>query len=333
MPFPGQTVATLCIGEGSSRIDIFSDGNLVMTRGIKAGINSMVESLMDEYIVSAVLVDGEGISTGEGSGSEPTSSPMSMEDARGLVFSLGSDPQPSEGKAEHFGLNREEIFEMISPALERLVRQVERTFEHNTIVLGNKGIDFIYVSCGMDVSMPIVDYLGGQLKIKSGALDPMAPESPFSGNITSNTSVSQRVSFASVLGLALSSLSRTLNLLFTYADKEKFKSIRRVNSLIFSTFAVIMVILIGVFFWVGDIVDKKEIRLAGIEQQLGSSDQNVENVTREMVSEIRGNRIVLKRFKRRTETKRFPLDKSLIFWRMTRISSLACMTLEIIPNQ
>ena len=41
MSLPGQTVATLYIGDSSSRIDIFSEGNLVMTRGIRAGINSM----------------------------------------------------------------------------------------------------------------------------------------------------------------------------------------------------------------------------------------------------------------------------------------------------
>ena len=40
MPFPGQTVATLCIGDSSSRIDIFSDGNLVMTRGIRAELTA-----------------------------------------------------------------------------------------------------------------------------------------------------------------------------------------------------------------------------------------------------------------------------------------------------
>ena len=40
-----ETVAYLFIGNDFSRIDIYSKGNLIMTRGIKAGINSMVESL------------------------------------------------------------------------------------------------------------------------------------------------------------------------------------------------------------------------------------------------------------------------------------------------
>ena len=43
------TVASLFIGNDFSRIDIFSKGKLIMTRGIKAGINSMVESLMERF--------------------------------------------------------------------------------------------------------------------------------------------------------------------------------------------------------------------------------------------------------------------------------------------
>ncbi len=282
MPFPGQTVATLYIGDNSSSIDIFSGGNLVMTRGIRAGINSMAESLMEEYTAS-----------------ERTSGPISMEDARDLIFGLDSDSQSSDGKAERFGLNRDDIFGMISPALERLIRQVERTFEHHTIILGNEDVDFIYVFSDMSMCMPVVDYLCDQLKKESGVLDPLAPESPFSGIITSNTSISQRISFTSALSLALSSLSRTPNLIFPYSDKEKFKNIRRVNQLIVLVFAGVMIIAFGVFFWMGNVVDKKEIRLAALQQQLGSSAQNVEHDTREMISRIRDNQTALKNFKKR----------------------------------
>ena len=159
--------------------------------------------------------------------SERTSGPISLEDARDLIFGLGSDSQPPDEKAERFALTREDIFTMMNPALERLVRQVERTFEHHTVILGNEDIDFIYVFSNMSMCMPVVDYVCDQLKKESGVLDPMAPEGPFSGIITSNTSISQRISFVTALSLALSNLSRTPNLIFPYSDKEKVKSIRR----------------------------------------------------------------------------------------------------------
>ncbi|MEA3486198.1 MAG: pilus assembly protein PilM [Thermodesulfobacteriota bacterium] len=297
-PSDSQTVATLYIGSDSSRIDIFSDENLVMTRGIRAGINSMAESLMEEYAATAVSGEGTVVSPSEESGSGQALAPMSLEDAKNLISDLGSDSRP-DGENPRFGLGKEKIFEMINSALERLVRQVERTFEHYTVILGNESVRFIYVFCDMYICMPMVDYVGSQLRIESGVLDPMSPESSFSGHVTSNTSVSYRVSFVSALGLALSDLAYTPNLIFTYSDKEKLKNIRSVNRVIVSAFAVIMLILVGAFFWMGNVVDKKEVRLAGLEQQLGSNTQNVENVTREMISRIRENETILKKFKKR----------------------------------
>jgi len=44
----GTAVSNLYIGRDWSRIDIFSDGNLVLSRGIKAGIRTMVEALQHE---------------------------------------------------------------------------------------------------------------------------------------------------------------------------------------------------------------------------------------------------------------------------------------------
>ncbi|MEA1971456.1 MAG: hypothetical protein U9N37_07575 [Thermodesulfobacteriota bacterium] len=293
-----QTVATLCIGSDSSRIDIFSEGNLAMTRGIRAGVNSMAESLIEEYAATAVSGEGTVISPGGESGSGQTSTPMSLADAKNLISGLGSDSQLDE-KDARFGLSKEKIFEMINSALERLVRQVERTFEHYTVVLGNKSISFIYVFCDMGICMPMVDYIGGQLRIESGVLDPMSPENPFSGHVTSNTSLSHRLSFVSTLGLALSDLSYTPNLIFTYSDKEKLKSIRSVNHVIVSAFAVIMLILVGVFFWMGGIVDQKKTKLAGLEQQLRNGVQTIEMPARTMISEIRENRLMLKKFKKR----------------------------------
>jgi hypothetical protein len=42
-------IASLFIGNDFSRIDIYSSDNLVMTRGIKAGMSSMVEALVDRF--------------------------------------------------------------------------------------------------------------------------------------------------------------------------------------------------------------------------------------------------------------------------------------------
>jgi len=297
MSLPDRT-ATLYIGDDSSRIDVFSKGNLVMTRDIRAGINSMAESLLEEH--STVFVPGGewgevsgGIDLGQ------TLDPMTIEDAKDLVFSLGFDSPPPYGEADRFGLGKEEIFAMINPALERLVRQVERTLEHYTVILGNEGIDFVYVFSDAGVYRPVVEYVGGQLKLESDVFDPLAPENPFSGSLTANTFTSQRASLTSALGLALSSLPRTPNLIFTHSDKEKSARIRRVNRVIISAFAVAAVVFIGLFFWMGNTVDRKAAALERLDRQLQRDTQVIEEAARTMVSEIKDNRLVLQRFAER----------------------------------
>jgi len=283
-----QTFAMLYIGSDSSRIDIFSKESLVMTRAIKAGVNSMAESLMEEY--AAV--------SGEESGSGQASIPMSLADAKSLISGLGPHSQ-ADGENARFGLSKEKVLEMIESALERLARQVERTFQHHTVVLGNESVSFIYVFCDIEICRPVANYIGGQLRIESGVLDPMSPENPFSGHLTSNTFITQRNSFVPALGLALSDLSYTLNFIFTHSDKEKLKSIRSVNRVIVSAFAVTMLILIVVFFSMGNAVDQKEAKLNGLNQQMRNGIQTIEIPARAMISEIRGTRLILKKFKKR----------------------------------
>jgi len=58
-------------------------------------------------------------------------------------------------------------------------------------------------------------------------------------------------------------------------------------------------IFVGLFFWMGNALDRKEATLAKLDQQLQRGTQAVEETTRAMVSEIKGNRLALQRFKER----------------------------------
>jgi len=291
--------ATLYIGDVSSRIDVFSRGNLVMTRGIRAGISSMAEALLEKHVTSSALGVRRGEDAGAEAGPGQPKNPMRIEDAKDLVSTLGFDSPPPYGEIDRFGLSREEIFTAIHPALERLVRQVERTLEHRTVILGEEGIHSIYVFSDAGVYRPAVEYIGNQLRVESDVLDPMAPGNPFCGSAMEHTSTSQRSSLTPALGLALSSLSRTPNLTFTHSEKEKVASLRRVNRIIVSTFAVVAVVLIGIFFGMGNAIDRQEAALTTLDQQLKRGTEAVEGSALVMVSQIKGNRLVLQRFKDR----------------------------------
>ena len=127
----------------------------------------------------------------------------------------------------------------------------------------------------------------------------MAQGEAFPRRITKHASTSQRASLTPSLGVALSTLSRTPNLVFTHSDREKLKVTKRFNRVIVSAFAMGIVILVGVFFWMEQGIDRKETVLARLDQQLERGVDAVEDVTRERVSEIKGNRLLLERFKKR----------------------------------
>ena len=245
MPTFDQTVASLHIGHDWSRIDIFSRGSLVLTRGIKTGVNSMIESLM------------EGV--GES---------MDMEQARKALFSLSPASLPLAEEDAGFQLKEQEIFDMVRPAVDRLIRQVERTFEHYTVTLGNESVGKVYISGAINTYIPLVDYIGDQLGVDTNLFDPLdSAGTPFSGAVIPPESTAERAPFALALGLALSDNTRTPNLIFTRKDKEKQASITRINQGIFAAFMFVVVFCLGIFWYLENSVDQKKATIAQLQQE------------------------------------------------------------------
>lgn len=253
----GESVACLHVGFSYSRIDIFARGCLMMTRDIKTGTNSMVESFVDTY--------NEKIRPSLPGQAEE----IGMEEARKIVYCLSSEaPQLSEGD-KGYGLQSEEIFDMLQPVLERLVRQVERTFEYYAGNLGRDKVLKIYVSGAIDANMKLVTYIGGHLGIDAEALDPLGEQAPpYYKDGRYLPSISERMGYAPALGLALADEALTPNLLFTYRDKEKAASIARINKNIFLAFIAAVCICSGLFFYQQHAIAQKKAVIAGMDREL-----------------------------------------------------------------
>ena len=237
IPAADGSIASLFIGNDFSRIDIYDQGKLVMTRGIKAGINSMVELLMERLMVLRR----------EKSEVDAIVPLISTEEVRKVLFSFSPDSLPlTEGEAG-YGLTEEEKFDVILPALERVVRQVERTFEHYTIHLKNKKVGRIYVSTAMNVYRPFIEYVGEQLGVESDVLDPLTLQFQEPNRDFQQTSLSERVASIPALGLALSNNDYTPNLLFRFKDKEKAVQTVRIDR-IASMVMIAAVLVASVFF-------------------------------------------------------------------------------------
>jgi type IV pilus assembly protein PilM len=256
IPAGEESLAHLFIGNDFSRIDVYADGDLVMTRGIKAGNTSMVEALVEQYNDSK----------------NPEAAPLTMEEGRKILDSLSPDSPPLKEGDAGFSLAKEEVFGMIEPALDRLVRQVERTFEHFASTSDNVKIGKIFVTGAMNIYPPIIDYVGNQLGIASEVLDPLSEMDsiPACLDVEDAHCLSERIAFTPALGMALSRNDYTQNLLFTYRDKETAAGVSRWNRALLAGFVVLALLCGGVYTYQSMIIQQKNTVLEGLEAQLAS---------------------------------------------------------------
>jgi type IV pilus assembly protein PilM len=260
------TVASLFIGNDFSRIDIFSKGKLIMTRGIKAGINSMVESLMEKL----------GAARKEAAEKDRSLPPISFEQAKKVLFSLSPDSPPLIENDIGFGLTNEEKFDTLLPALERVVRQVERTFEYYTGGHNYDMVSRIYVSSAMNISEPLIEYVGNQLGIKSDILNPLKSGIPNVGRSMEQTSVSEILALIPAFGLALSDNAYTPNLMFRFKDKEREANITRANRVIFAVFIVALIVCSSFLLFEIQKARERETVIVRLEEQLSQYKPHVD---------------------------------------------------------
>jgi Tfp pilus assembly PilM family ATPase len=273
IPTAEETIACLYIGKEHSRIDIFSSGSLAFTRGIKAGMNSMIDSFIEgfnegkkgEFPNEIEMPEGENTSAPESFEKER---PVNTDEARKILLSLSPDSPPLTEEDAGFQLKGEEIFEMIIPAVERLIRQTERTFEHYIVTLENERIGKIFISGGINAYRPLIDYIGDQLGLAGDIIDPLAPGNPFLDDILPPDSVTERISFTPAVGMAVSDNSHTPNIIFTYKDREKLASIRHINRGIFAAFIFIIAVCMGIFLWQGHIEELKKAKIAQLHKEV-----------------------------------------------------------------
>jgi len=213
------TFASLYVGHGFSRIDIFNKNNLMMTRGIKTGIGSMMaaieESIFDAYPdkkinqtrINKILGD---IDANPG---------KSIEDEDGIQWSETS------------------VLDMITPALERLVRQIESTLEYYATSTGAEKVEKLYISSVQNVfHHTLLNSIKEQLGTTSEFFDPFKGKN----DLSSGTSLSfnERALLGPAIGLALSDRNHTPNAIFTYLEKKKENRDKIINRSIFALFAV-----------------------------------------------------------------------------------------------
>ena len=250
-----DAIANLFIGNDFSRIDFYSKGKLVMTRGIKAGINSMIEALQEAL---APPDPRNTLSEGE----EPPPE-ISLAQARKCLFSLIPGARTLTEGDPGYDLTEEQKFQAVLPALDRIIRQVERTLEQY-----NKPVSRIFVTSALGVYPPLIRHVGEEIDLESGPLDPFEPGQTCFDPAAGNGTIDERIALTPALGMALSDNAYTPNLLFTAGDERQLDRISWFNRGIIAALVVATVITAGFFFYQLGIVNNKNGELDRLKMEM-----------------------------------------------------------------
>ena len=305
-----DTFAHLFVGNDWSRVDIFKKDHISLTRSFRTGLQSIAQGLMEGYNtleepVAAVQKrmeplrrrerDAEhefpreqnrdklyerdeihpfGFLGREAAGEllltklneEPASDfPSQQETGKKPECSL---PAPAKPGSE---LQPDDVLFLAQAALERLVRQVERTFSHHTFVIKKAAVEKLFISGPLASSTPLRAWLSKRLGIDVLQLDPLNPATAPAAAVPLPQTARDRDAFLPALGLAFSDSRKTLNFLFTFRDKAKARLLRRIDLAVLSVFGLLLLLVIGLFFWQGRQFDSRQQSLQSLQSALQAS--------------------------------------------------------------
>ncbi len=269
----------------------------MLSRGIKAGVKTMTEALRTEIEGNLFELSIAKSPTKDSARIRAIKKKLKneLEQAQQLFFGVIHDRAPSPLDERQRLIKEDKIFKMILPALERLVRQVERTLRHFSLNYENARVGKIFISSGVNPHQRIVDYIGEELAIPTETLNPFADSDNFLSLAPGPDQPSEQSAFVPAMGMALSSNDRTPNFLYTYKDKQKSARTQWVNRGIFAGFLLVILFCVGVSFWQDRQVKDKEYRLRQLQRQLENVTLRVDkNLILKLVAETQASRREIK---------------------------------------
>ncbi len=270
LPTQGRDICNLFIGRDWSRIAIYANGNLILARGIKAGMRSMVDGLQQAITggqIPANLVAEAAAMDAHSALPFGATDNIHLDQAQ-RVFSAYvqgqlEETQPSVEVAD-------QILTLIQPALERLLRQVERTFQHYALHFNGAGLEKILLSGPLTGCRPIGEYLRRQLSLPIESLNPFPEDSTFVRAVAVPKTTAEKEAYVPAVGMALARNTLTPNFLFTHKDKDKQASIDRINRMVFSVCMAVLLVFSMWYLWQGHALNAAEDEVAGLQSRLSS---------------------------------------------------------------
>ena len=267
LPYDGEDICSLFVGRDWSRIAIYSQGNLILSRGIKAGMRSMIEAMnlymnrSDQWSETSPDTPNDTRPSERATAIDPAVQKLFFD----FITASERSPDPSTPLGRY---NIGQVYQMLLPAMERLIRQIERTFEHYTLNFHREGVRRIFISGAITASRLVVDHIGKQLDLPITVMDPFESDPDFAEQVNIPKGPADRESYVPAIGLGLSSNRRTPNFLFTHQDRDREERIRRNNMHVLTACLIFLVVLIGIFSWQERRLDAKRADVARLNAQL-----------------------------------------------------------------
>jgi hypothetical protein len=222
--------------------------------------------------------------------------PVTSDEASKILFSLSPDSPQLTEEDPGYKLSESEIYEMIYPAVDRLVRQVERTFQHFSSTFHGESVGKIYISGKIDLSAGLADYIASQLGIVGETINPF----PKGILVSSPMSFAEKLSFAPTVGLALSDNSRTPNFIYTYIEKSKKIIVSKFDRAVFVAFLIAISVCVGIFIWQSKEARGKNQKLTQLKQQLELfRPEPDKNLVTNMATKVAGKRQSFRKYSKR----------------------------------
>lgn len=254
---PTESFVHLLLDEDQAYIDLYHQRQLLFSRDIKTGLSSL---RVAEIAPPA-----------------PAPIPEANEEGREIELSLELEsptadgdeappppPSPEEAAAE------EPTIRFEPSAIHRLVRQLERTFDHCANNLNLPRPSKLYLAGRDELPDQLLAALEAELGVPCAFLDPFANGRLFLGGAIPPPRPHQRRLLTEAMGLALADNRQDQNYLFTSRARNEAKKVYRSNRLILTAFIILTLGL--AIFYAGErrLLQRHKSELAGLEQQIAT---------------------------------------------------------------
>ncbi len=273
--------AILYIGEESSSINFYSARTVLLSRVIRTGQDSFLDSVSMEHSRQDQDQDSLDPSDLQISPSQTLmqESPGDREKALQILKKMQQGTQESTAEEIHSSSG---VLDLIYPVLERLSRQLERTIDHLVKVLSYPAPEKIFICGKIAFLQGLADFFSENLDIPAEILD-----IPFSNHVQAANTISalepdERLALVSAVGLAMP-WSGTVNFLHTAMDKEREDLAMRNTNLVAAGCALAFVVVVGYWGWIGHQVQQAREETRSLEDQLSAYTPRL---TREMLQEL-----------------------------------------------